>query len=84
MHFGPVSQWLQLVADSSIKERFGLDRGKVNECIDNGKGGCLVTLRFWDVVGGLASSLHPLLGFDQSPRLDTGGVRNASAGKIKH
>jgi len=46
----------------------------VKECIANDKGraGCLVALRFRDVVNGLASSLHPLLGFNQGPCLDTG------------
>jgi len=34
--------------------------------------GCPTTLRFRDVVNGLAASLHPLLGFDQGPCLDTG------------
>ena len=42
---------------------------------------CPATLRFWDVVSGLAPSLHPLLCFDQSPRLDAEGARNASARK---
>ena len=55
-----------------------------NRCIDNDNSGCLVTLRFGDIVSGLASSLHPLLGFDQGPRLDTGNVRDASAGKRSH
>ena len=44
------------------------------ECIVNDEDGFPVTLRFGNIVGGLASSLHPLLGFDQGPRLDTGSV----------
>jgi len=57
-----------------------LDRGKANKCIDNDKGGCLVILRFRDVVSGLASRLHPFLGFDQGPCLDTGDIRSESTG----
>ena len=49
------------------------------KCIASDKGG--LTLRFGGIVGGLASGLHPLLGFDQSPCLDTGGIRDASTQK---
>lgn len=40
-----------------------------------------MSLRFGDVVGGLASSLHPLLGFHEGPCLDAGDAGNASARK---
>lgn len=35
-----------------------------NNAIFNDKDGFPVTLRFGNVVGGLASGFHPLLGFD--------------------
>lgn len=61
---------------------FRLGRWVDKECIVNDKDGFPVILRFGNVVGGLPSSLHPFLGFDQGPCLDTGCVCNASAWEV--
>jgi hypothetical protein len=69
----------KLITARNIIRHPRLDEVVGKEWIVNDMGKRPITLRFWNVVGGLASSLHPLLGFDKGPCLDTGGARNASA-----